>query len=103
MRYSNTIPSAIPIFLRSSNMTAFLRILPLVRVSGISKMAACNQEWLYTINLPQTLTWKSIRISPVMTLDAKNIGIAVVISLLSRIQADMYVILYTFPVSGRHL
>jgi len=42
-----------------------------------SKMAACNRNWkfvvIYTTNLPQILTWKNIRISPVMMLDAKNI------------------------------
>jgi len=58
---------------------------------------------MYTTNLPQTLTWKSIRISPVMMHDAKNIGIAVEISLLSRIQAEIYVIPYPLPVTGRHL
>jgi len=47
-------------------------------------------------NLPRTLTWKSIRISPVMMLDAKNIGIAVGISLLSRIQGKPHVISYAF-------
>jgi len=68
---------SMPMFLRSSNMTALLRILSYVRVSGISKMATCNQKWIYTTNLPQALTWKSIWISPVMMLDAKNIAIAV--------------------------
>jgi len=84
-------------------MTALERILSYVRVSGISKMAACNRKWIYTTNLPQTLAWKRIRISQVMMLDAKNIHIAVGISLLSRIQAEIYVIPYPLPVIGRHL
>jgi len=71
-RNSNNIPSAIPMFLRSSNMTALVRILSYVMMSGISKMAACNRNWIYTTSLPQTLTWKSIRISPVMMLDSNN-------------------------------
>jgi len=73
-------------------MTALVRILSYVRVSGISKMAACNRMWIYTTNLPQTLMWENIRISPVMMLDAKNIGIAVGISLLPCIQAEICVI-----------
>jgi len=63
-------------------------------------MAACN---LYTTNLPQTLTWKSIQISPVMMLDANNINIPIGISLLSRIQAEIYVISYPLPITGRYL
>jgi len=35
MRDSIKIPTAIPMFLRSSNMTALVRILSYVRVSGI--------------------------------------------------------------------
>jgi len=33
--------------LRLSNMTAHVRILSDVKVSGISKMAACNRKWIY--------------------------------------------------------
>jgi len=69
------------LFLRSSKITALVQILSYVKVSGISKMAACNQKWIYTPNLPQTLMSKSIQISPVMILDPKNIGVAVGISL----------------------
>jgi len=83
MRDINKIQTAIPMFLRSSNMTALVRILPYVRVSGISEISACNRKWIYTTNLPQTLTWKSIQISPVMMLDAKNISMFVGISILS--------------------
>jgi len=72
MQDSKKIPTAIPVFFRSSNMTALVRILSYVRVSGISKMTACNQNWIYTTNLPQTLAWKSIRISPVMMFDVNT-------------------------------
>jgi len=84
-------------------MTAIVRILCYVTVSDISKMATYNRKWLYTTNLPQPLTWKSIRISPVMILDVKNLNITVGISLLSRVQAEIYVFPYPLPVTGRHL
>jgi len=90
MRNSNKITTAMPKFFRSSNMTALARILSYVRVSGISKMAGCNRKWIYTTNLPQIVTWwNSIRISPVMMLDAKNISIYVGNSLRSCIQAEI--------------
>jgi len=54
-------------------------------------------------SLDVALTWTSIRISPVMMLDAKNINLAVSISLLSRVQAEIYVISYPLPVTSRHL
>jgi len=58
-------------------------------VIGKSKIAACNRiKWIYTTNLPQILTLKSIRISPVTMLDAKYVGI----SLLSCIQTEIHVI-----------
>jgi len=75
-------------------MTALVWILSYVRVSGIS---------IYTTNLPQNLSWKSIRISPVVLLDIENIGINIGILLLSRIHAEIYAILYPLPVTGRHL
>jgi len=77
MRCSKQIPKAIPMFLESSNMTALVRIPSYVRVCGISKMAVCNRKWIYTTNQQHTLTWKSMRINPVITLDAKNISISV--------------------------
>jgi len=76
MRDSYKIPTAIPMFLRSSNMTALVRILSYIWVSGILKMASCSRKWIYTVhNLPQTMTWKGIQISSVMMLDAQNISI----------------------------
>jgi len=104
MRDSNTIATAIPMFLRSSNMTALVRILSYVWVSGISKMVAYNRKWIYNTYLPQILTWnKTIRIGPVMILDAEKINIAVGFSLLSRMQAEMHVISYPLSVTGPHL
>jgi len=101
---NNIILTVISMFLRSSNMTALVvRILSHVRVSGISKMAVCHRQSIHTKHLPKHLTWKNIRISPVIMLDAKNISKSVEISLLSRIQADTYFISYTLPVTGRHL
>jgi len=48
----------------------------------ISPLVVCNWKWIYITHSPQILTWKSIRVSLVMMLDANNIGIAVVIALL---------------------
>jgi len=45
---SNKFPTAIPMFLRSSNMTALVQRLSYVRVIGISKMAAFNRKWINT-------------------------------------------------------
>jgi len=58
-------------FLRSSNMTAPVRILSYVRVGGLSNMAASIRKWIYTTHFLQTLMWMSFRISPVMMLDAQ--------------------------------
>ena len=44
----------------------------------------------------------SLRSSLVVVPDAENISIAVGISLLSRIRAEIYVISYLLPVIGRH-
>jgi len=87
-------------FLRSSNITSLVQLLSYARVSGIWEMASCNRKWEYTSNPPQTTTQKSIRISAVMMLDAKNVSIAVEISLLSRIQAEIYVIPFPLPLQA---
>jgi len=44
-----------------------------------------------------------IRISAVIMPDLENISIAVRISLVSCIQAEIYVIPYSHPVTGRHI
>jgi len=44
MRDSNEISTAIPMFLRLSNMTALVQTLSYVRMSVISEMAACNRK-----------------------------------------------------------
>jgi len=43
--------------------------------------------------------WGSLVVSP----DLENMGIAVEISLLSSIEAEIYVISYLLPVTGSHL
>ena len=61
-------------------------------------MAAIFDLWL-------TPTTHSIQTSPIVFLDLENVGIAVEISLLSCIQAEIYVIIcfsYLLPVYGRH-
>jgi len=62
------IQTTMSMLLRSSNMIELVRILSYVRMSGISKMATCNRKWMHrpTTKLQQTLTWKNIRISPVI-------------------------------------
>jgi len=81
---------------------------------GISFLS-CIQAEIYFIPYPLPVTGRtvfdlslttthgSVQISPVVFLDIENIGIAVGISLLSRIQTEIYVILYPFPLTGRHL
>ena len=54
-------------------------------------------------DLSVTLTWEIIRTNPTVSSDHENMGIAVVILLLSRIEAEIYVISYLLPVNGRHL
>ena len=48
-------------------------------------------------------TSESIDISFAVLLDPENVGVAVGISLLSHIRAEIYVIAYVLPVNGRHL
>jgi len=50
-----------------------------------------------------TPTHGSVWISPVVLLDIENIGIAVEISLISHLQAQIDVLPYPLPVTGRHL
>ena len=54
-------------------------------------------------NLPVIPTSGDIRTSLTVLLDTENVGVAVGIPLLSRIRAEIYVIAYVLPVSGRHL
>jgi len=90
----------VPMYLRWSNTTALVRILSYFMVSSISKMAACNRKCIYTTSLPQTLTWKSICFSPVMTLDAKNISKTIRISCLSCFMFTSWDIRYSITTSG---
>jgi len=50
-----------------------------------------------------TPTHGSVQVSPVLLPDLETIGIAVGMSLLSCLQAEIYVISYPHPVSSRHL
>jgi len=77
-------------------MTAIVRILTYVMVSGITKMVAYRK-------CLRTNVYLSLYTSAVMMDDLKNICIAVGIVLLSCVQADLHVISYALPVIGRHL
>jgi len=67
-------------------MTALMRILSYIRLSGISKRAAYNRKCLRNIAYP------SLHTRAVMMHDLKNIGIAVGIVLLLCVQAELHVI-----------
>ena len=54
-------------------------------------------------DLPVTSTSESIHTSLTVLLDPDNVGVAVGISLLSHIQADIFDIAFVLPVGGRHL
>ena len=86
---SNEIPTAIPMF--------SMLLLELSDVSGRrkSKMAATEPEIL----ISQLLFGHSA----FELLDSENVRVDVGISLLSRIQAEIYVISYKRPAIGRHL
>jgi len=94
---SNGIPTAILMFSRSGIMTALVRILSFVRVSGISKVAAYNRKCL------RNNVYLSFYTSAVMMHDLKNIGMAVGILLPSCVQAELHVISYPLMVTSRHL
>ena len=54
-------------------------------------------------NLPLTPLLNSVHTSPTELLDPENVGVAVGISLLSCIQADIDDIAYVLPVNGGHV
>ena len=54
-------------------------------------------------DLQRTKTSDSIQTSLIVLPDPENMGIAVGISLLSRLRAEIYVISYLLPVNGGHL
>ena len=54
-------------------------------------------------DLPVIPTSESIHNSPTVLLDPENVEVAVGISLISYMQADLYVVAYVLPVDGGHL
>ena len=54
-------------------------------------------------DIPVTPMSESMHISSIVLLDAENVGVAVGISLLSRIQAEIHIMSLVLPVTGRHL
>jgi len=79
---------------RTGIMTALVRMVSYVMVIGISKMVAYSRKCI-TNNV-----YLSLYTSTVMMHDFKNIDLAFGILLLSCIQAEIYVISYTLPVTG---
>jgi hypothetical protein len=55
------------------------------------------------LDFQHTQTLEGFRTSPTVLSDSGNVGVAVVISLLSYIQAEMNDIAYLLPVNGSHL
>jgi len=76
-------------------MTALVRILSYVRISGISKMATYNLKFL------RNNVYLSLYTSAVIMHDHKNIGISVGILLISCVQPELHVISYALPVTSR--
>ena len=54
-------------------------------------------------DLPVTPTSEIIYISSSVLLDPENVGVAFGISLLSCVQAEIFIIEYVLPVNGGHL
>jgi len=78
-------------FSRLGIMTALVQSY--VKVSGLSNMVAYNRKYLRN----------NVYLCLVTMHDRINIGIAVGISLLSCVQAELQVISYPLPVTSRHL
>ena len=53
--------------------------------------------------LPNTPMSESIQISLIVLLDPENVGVAIGISLLSYLQAEIYANAYVLPVNGGHV
>ena len=53
--------------------------------------------------IPVTPTLKSINTSPTMLQEPENFGVAIGMSLLSYIQAEIYDIAYALPVNGGYV
>ena len=101
---SDETPTVIPMFSGSGYMTRLERRLPDLWISCELRMSSVNRKLLSAIlDFRHTQTSDSIPTSLVVSLDPENMGIAVGISLLSCIEADISVVLYSLPVYGRHI
>ena len=88
----------------SGYTTRLVRKLPDVWTYEKLNMAAVNRKLMYAVlDSSQIHTSSSLRSSLVLLPDPENMDIAVGISLLSCIQADICVISHLLPVDGRHL
>ena len=68
------------------------------------KMTSVNRKLIYAIlDSSQIHTSSSLRSSLVLLLDPENIGIAVGVSLLSSVLAEVYDITYVLAVNGGHV
>ena len=91
-------------FSGSGYTTRLLRKLPDVWTSEEIKMVSINRKLLYPVfDNSQIYTSSSLRNSLVLLLDPVNMSLAVGISLLSSIEAEIHVISYQLPVNGRYL
>jgi len=92
-------------FLASSIITGLIRILFHARACGKFVVGLYIyfrlQAAIFDFSLSPTHV--IVYISQVVLLDIETIGIAVGILMLSRIKAEIYVISYPLPVTGRHL
>ena len=91
-------------FSGSGYTTRLLRKLPDVRTHEELKMAAIYRKLICAIfDSSQIHTTNCLCTSPVLLPDPKNMGIAVGMSLLSCIEAEICIISYLLPVDGCHL
>jgi len=86
-------------------MAELVRIPTYVRVSGISKMAACNRKWIWNNVYISAYAWQQRNSNGyAYAFELAQIHIiAVVISLLNHVYTSWDIRPYPFPVSGRHL
>ena len=98
---SNVIPTAIPMFSGSGYTNRLLRKLPDVWTNEELKMTSVNRKLMYAIlDSSQIHTSSSLCSSLVLLSDPKNMGIAVGVSLLSSVQAEIYDITHVLAVNG---
>jgi hypothetical protein len=71
-----------------------------IGMTGKCRMAAIYRKYIRNNQSPRC---QSIQPSLIVLLDPGNVGVAVGISLLSYIQAEIYVTAYVLPVNGSHV